>query len=260
VEGIGNKATNHPPTQVTTKALTAPLLRRIEMKKSVLFVALALAATLLPGPAQAKFAPKFTVTLSDTKALAHPALTFHLEFAADDEEIGNFIGYIPKGFDIASDEAIPETTDPAGREKGEVIGSGNIEINAGPGCHPSVPVKEAKAPLPVPATFYERTRTDDESDAGVHAVWFLDIEPANRVRLLVTGSKLTGWKIEGAPTPSDATCNSLTVDLTINAESESGVPIVTNAKKPGPKKFSADIVSQDSPAIAHFDQIINITK
>ncbi|MEA2452957.1 MAG: hypothetical protein QOG04_1667 [Actinomycetota bacterium] len=230
------------------------------MKKSVLFVALALAASLLPSAAHAQFAPKFTVSLSDTKALGHPEMTFHLEFANDDEEIGNFIGYIPKGFDIASDEAIPTVTDPAGREKGEVIGSGNIVIAAGPGCHPSVPVKEAKAPLTVPATFYERTRTDEEADSGVHAVWFLDIEPANRVRLLVTGSKATGWKIEGAPTPSDATCNALTVDLTINSASESGVPIITNAKKPGAKKFMADIVSQDSPAIAHFEQMITITK
>jgi hypothetical protein len=91
-------------------------------------------------------------------------------------------------------------------------------------------------------------------------VWFLNLEPLNRVRLLVTGSKKTGWKIEGAPTPSDFTCNPLIVDLTINPESESGVPIVTNSKKPGPKKFMADIVSQDSPAIAHFEQIITITK
>lgn len=230
------------------------------MKKSVLFVALALAASLLPSTAQAKFAPKFTVSLSDTKALGNPSMTFHLEFAADDEEIGNFIGYLPKGFDIASDEAIPAVMDPAGREKGEVIGSGEIEIAAGPGCHPSFPQKDVKTSLPVPATFYERTRTDEEADSGVHAVWFLDIEPANRVRLLVTGSKATGWKIEGAPTPSDATCNALTVDLTINAKSESGVVIITNAKKPGAKKFMADIVSQDSPAIAHFEQIITITK
>jgi hypothetical protein len=230
------------------------------MKKSVLFVALALAASLLPSTAQAKFEPKFTVSLSDTKALGNPSMTFKLEFANDDEEIGNFIGYLPKGFDIASDEAIPATTDAAGREKGEVIGGGEINIAGGPGCHPSFPVKEAKASVPVSATFYERTRTDEEADSGVHAVWFLDIEPLNRVRLLVTGSKATGWKVEGAPSPSDATCNALSVELTIDAKSESGVPIVTNAKKPGAKKFMADIVSQDSPSIAHFEQLITITK
>jgi len=231
------------------------------MKKlTVLLMAITMGASMLISTAHAKFEPKFTVELSDTKVLGNPELTFNLEFAADDEEIGNFIGYIPKGFDIASDEDIPTTTDPAGREQGEVIGSGDIEIAGGPGCHPSFPVKEVKGPIPVPATFYERERTDEEVDKGVHAVWFLDIEPANRVRLLVTGSKKTGWKIEGAPTPSDATCNPLSATFTISAESESGVPILTNAKKPGPKKFMADIVSQDSPAIAHFEQVITLTK
>ena len=229
-------------------------------KLAVLLMALTLGASMLVTTAQAKFAPKFTVELSDTKVGGNPELTFKLEFAADDEEIGNFIGFIPKGFDIASDEAIPTTTDPAGREQGEVIGSGDIEIAGGPGCHPSFPVKEVKGSIPVPATFYERERTDEEADKGVHAVWFLDIEPANRVRLLVTGSKAKGWRIEGAPTPSDATCNPLSATFTINAKSESGVPILTNATKPGPKKFMADIVSQDSPAIAHFEQIIKLTK
>jgi hypothetical protein len=231
------------------------------MKKlAVLAMALLVPASLLAPTAQAKFAPKFTVELSDLKVNGNPELTFHLEFAADDEEIGNFIGYIPKGFDIASDEAIPTVMDQAGREKGEVIGSGTINIAAGPGCHPSVPVKDAKTVAPVPATFYERALTDEEKDSGVHAVWYLDLEPLNRVKLLVTGSKATGWKIEGAPTPSDATCNALTADLTINATSESGVKIITNAKKAKAYKFGADIISQDSPAIAHFEQLVTLTK
>lgn len=197
------------------------------------------------------FAPKFSVELSDTKRLGNPDLSFHLEFAREDEEIGNFIGYLPKGFNVAADEAI---------DNGTVIGGGDIQIGAGPTCHPSSPIQDPRPMLPVSATFEERDRTDDEADAGVHAVWFLDLEPLNRVRLLVSGSPTTGWKIEGAPTPSDGTCNPLIVDLTINAKSDSDVAIVTNPKKPGPKKFAADIVSQDSPAIAHFEQIITITK
>ncbi|MDQ3964684.1 MAG: hypothetical protein M3277_12365 [Actinomycetota bacterium] len=196
------------------------------------------------------FSPKFTVELTDTKVLGNPDLKFHLEFAREDEEIGNFIGYLPKGFNVAADEAI---------ENGETIGGGEINIAAGPTCHPSSPIQDPRPQIPVSATFEERDRTDDEADAGVHAVWFLNLEPLNRVRLLVTGSPKTGWKIEGAPTPSDGTCNPLVVDLTIDATSESGVKIVTNAKKPGPKKFMADIVSQDSPAIAHFEQIITLT-
>jgi hypothetical protein len=207
----------------------------------------------LVGTSQADdgFAPKFTVGLSNTKVKGNPALNFHLEFAADDEEIGLFTGYLPKGFKVAPDAAI---------ENEEEIGGGDINIHGGPGCHPSSPSDQPKGEIPVSATFFENDRTDEEADSGVHAVWFLDLEPLNRVRLLITGSPAAGWKIEGAPTPSDWTCNPLVVDLTINAKSESGVPVVKNAKKPGPKKFMADIASQDSPAIAHFEQIIKLKK
>lgn len=213
-------------------------------------LAFGLVASAMALPARAEFTPKFTVKLSDTKALANPELNFLLEFDREDEEIGNFIGYIPKGFNIAPDSAIAND---------EEIGAGVIEIAGGPGCRPGFPAPDARASVEVDATFYEQDRTDEEADSGVHAVWLLDLEPLNRVRLLVTGSKKTGWKIEGAPTPSDNTCNPLTADLTINAKSESGVAILTNAKRPGPKKFMADIVSQDSPAIAHFEQVITIT-
>lgn len=229
-------------------------------KLSATAISMALVAGAFAQPARAEFTPAFTVEVSDTKVLGHPALTFNLEFDREDEEIGNFIGYIPKGFDIASDEMIPATSNQAGREVGEVIGGGDITIAAGPGCHPSFPADDPRVDAPIEATFHERSLTDEEADAGIHAIWFLDIEPLNRVRLQVSGSKKTGWKIEGAPSPSDATCNALSVTLTINAESESGVPIITNPKKPGVKIFKADIVSQESPAIAHFETPITITK
>lgn len=219
------------------------------------FLTAGLACTLvalLAVPALADFTPKFTVSLSDTKVKGNPDLNFLLEFDAEDEEINLFTGYIPKGFNIASDEDVPD---------GEEIGSGEIMIRAGFDCRPgpegAIPVG---AEITVPATFEEQARTDDEIDQGVHAVWFLNLEPLNRVRLLVKGSPKTGWTVEGAPTPSDNTCNPLRADLTINAQSESGVPIVTNPAKGGKKLFMADISSQDSPTVAHFEQIIKITK
>ena len=231
------------------------------MKKSLVLMALTLAMALMAGAAQAAFAPKFTVELSDTKKLGNPALTFHLEFAEDDEEIGLFTGFIPRGFTIAGDEAIPTVMDQAGREKGEEIGSGEITIAAGPACRGAQPGGQIpfKTNATIPATFYERARTDDQIDSGVHAVWFLDIEPASRVTLEVKGSPLTGWTVSGAPPPSDQTCNPLIADLTINATSESGVKIITNPKRAGRKKFMADISSQDSATVAHFEQIITIT-
>lgn len=220
---------------------------------------------LLPGLAMAQFTPVFTMTISDTKVLGHPQVDLHLEFDADDEEIGNFQLVLPKGYNVAGDDAIPDAPPPLpipGLANGEVIGQGTVSIQAGFACRPG---PEGGIPLSVPinnleATIHERARTDEEIDAGVHAVWFLDLEPLNRVRLLVKGSPLTGWTIEGAPTPSDNTCNPLTVDLTINPASESGVPLITNPSKPGKKILIANITGQDTGAVATFTQLVKITR
>ena len=224
-------------------------------------MALTLVMALMAGVRQAKFAPKFTVELSDTKALGNPAMTFHLEFAEDDEEIGLFTGFLPKGFTIAGDEDDPRTTNEAGQEVGEVIGSGEIAIAAGPTCHPGpeggIPSKQTSRSLRRSTSAVAPTK---RSTSGVHAVWLLDLEPAQPCASPGQGSPPPGGRSAVHPDPSDNTCNPLIVDLTINATSESGVKIITNPKKPGKKKFMADISSQDSPTIAHFEQIITITK
>lgn len=242
------------------------------MRRRLMPLALAAGISLVTaGVAHAQFTPQFSMEMSDTKVLGNPQIDLHLEFDADDEEIGNFILTIPKGFNVASDEQVPDKppTIPGippnsfvpGASDGEVIGGGTITIEAGPACRPGpegqIPVS---GPVPLDATIYERARTDEEADAGVHAVWFLDLEPANRVRLIVRGTPATGWTVEGAPTPSDNTCNPLTVDLTINSKSESGVPLITNPAKPGKATFTATINSQDSPAVANFTTVVKITK
>lgn len=232
--------------------------------KKILFASAAI-SLLVAGVAQAAFAPSFTLKLSDTKVSANPTLDIHLEFTAEDEEIGNFQLLLPKGFNIAADDEIKNGQGGPGpfaaKFGQEKIGGGTVKIQAGPDCRPgpegAIPVS---APATISATIYEVARTDDEADAGVHAVWLLDLEPLNRVRLLVRGDVLTGWSIEGAPTPSDNTCNPLTVDLKINGKSESGVPVITNPVKAGKKVIVANIVSQDSPAIATFKVPVKITK
>jgi hypothetical protein len=204
----------------------------------------------LAGTALADFSPQFNLEVSNKKVKGHPALDIHLEFDAEDEEIGNFMMDFPKGYGVASDAKVPDD---------EEIGSGTVTIEGGPGCNPmgeGLPT----APVTLPATIFERARTDEEIDAGVHAVWLLDLEPLNRVRLLVSGSKKTGWHIEGAPTPSDQTCNPLIVDLTINDASASGVPLVTNPRKADTYKVKAQIISQDSGAVAKFTEKIKIKK
>lgn len=229
----------------------------------LLGAALALALA-FSGTALAKFEPKFDLTLSDLTRGGNPQADIHLEFAEDDEEIGNFKMTLPKGTVIASDEDIPDAAGPIpGREElsGEEIGGGTVTIRAGFDCRPgpegAIPIG---TPVTLDATIYERPRTDSEEDEGVHAVWFLDLEPANRVRLLVKGSPQTGWTVEGAPTPSDNTCNPLEVDLTINAQSESGVPIITNPLKGKKMVVTAEIQSQDSPELAKFKKVFKLTK
>lgn len=225
-------------------------------------LASAVLSLLVAGAAHAAFAPKFTLAFSDTKVKANPTLDIHIEFSAEDEEIGNFQLLLPKGFNVAADEDIENAAGGPGPLTGdEVIGEGTVTIQAGFACRPGpeggIPVS---APVTIDATLYEKARTDDEADAGVHAVWLLDLEPLNRVRLLVKGSPKAGWSIEGAPTPSDNTCNPLTVDLKINGKSESGVPLITNPSKAGKKVVITNIISQDSPAIATFKTPVKITK
>lgn len=203
------------------------------------------------GTALADFSPQFTLKVSDKKVKGHPALDIHLEFDSEDEEIGNFIMMFPKGYGVASDAKITDD---------EEVGSGSVTIEAGPGCHPTAGDIPVTGPVTLPATIFEKARSDEEADAGVHAVWLLDLEPLNRVRLLITGSKKTGWRVEGAPTPSDNTCNPLVVDLTINDQSASGVPLVTNPRTPGIYKVKAQIVSQDSGTVAKFTERIRIKK
>lgn len=232
------------------------------MSRKLKILGLGLALSLTTTAAWADFSPAFEMSMSDTKVKANPNVDIHLEFDEEDEEIGNFTLKLPAGFDIASDEEIEPTQNAAGQEEGEVIGGGTISIAAGFACRPgpegAIPVKVQLENIE--ATLHERSRTDEEADSGVHAVWFLDLEPLNRVRLLISGSPTTGWTISGAPTPSDNTCNPLVVDLTINGKSESGVPVITNPAKAGKKVVVAEIQSQDSPTVATFKQVVKITK
>ncbi|HEV2756515.1 MAG TPA: hypothetical protein VG318_12165 [Actinomycetota bacterium] len=232
-------------------------------KKALAVGGLATALTMLAGVAYADFSPAFDLTLSDTKVNGNPSFDIHLEFDENDEEIANFKMTIPKGYVIAGDEDIAEESTVPGQpaRHGADIGGGTVTIAAGTACRPGpeggIPLKQ---PVTINAEIYERSRTDDEADSGVHAVWFLDLEPANRVRLLVTGSPETGWTVEGAPTASDNTCNPLVVDLTIEGKTADGTPVITNPAKSGKAKFTAEIFSQDSPAIATFNEVFKITK
>ena len=224
---------------------------------------LALAAALVvvgAGSASAKFAPTFELQVSPTKAGANPTLTTKLRFAEDDDEIGLYTLHVPAGYSIATDQQVPDVPARPGRPAGDLLGSGSVTIDAGPGCNPSFPVRSAHRPVTIAAKIYERPVTADEKGTGAVAAWVLDIEPLNRVRLLVKGSAAKGYTVSGAPTPSDNTCNPLAVDLTITGVTEGGVKLLTNPSTPGPRTFRATIQNQDGSASVSYSKVVITTR
>lgn len=224
---------------------------------------LALAAALAvlgAGSASAKFTPTFELEVTPTKVLANPTLTTKLRFAEDDDEIGLYTLIVPAGYRIATDEQVPDVSRGPGRPAGDLLGTGSVTIDAGPGCHPSFPVKPARRAITIGAQIYERTLTAAEKAKGAVAAWVLDIEPLNRVRLLVSGSPVRGYTVSGAPTPSDNTCNPLAVDLTINGVTQGGVKLMTNPAKPGPRTFKAIIQNQDGTSSVTYSKVVTTTR
>ena len=225
------------------------------MRKTKWFAAALVASLAVMGSAAygaGDFSPTMTFEISDTKVGANPSLSIHVEQdSADEEELGHVTLGIPKGFDIAADEDIPAATE---------LGTGDIVIRGGTTCRNdganAIPLE---ADLPLPATLTELDRTDDQLDAGVHAVWELDISGVATIVLQVTGSKKAGWKLDGDIPANDNTCPPLVFDMTVNALAGE-VPIVTNSKKPGTKIFTGTFTSQESPSVVTLKSKIKLTK
>ena len=197
------------------------------------------------------FSPTISFELSDARVKANPQLTVKVAQEDGEEELSHVHLTIPKGFSLPPDEAIAD---------GDQLGSGTININVGPGCRPGSPTPTAKAPADLPATLKERDRTEEEQQAGIYAVWNLDVT-AVKIDLAITGSKKTGWVLDGDIPPNDNTCPPFSFELRINSQSTTGgVPILVNPKKPGKKTFTATFTSADSPATLLLKQVITITK
>lgn len=229
------------------------------MVRTPLVVAV-VAGVLAAGAAQAQFTPTFELEVAPTKVKANPTFAMKLSFAEQDAEIGLFTLKVPPGYVIARDDQVPDVPARLGRPQGDLLGNGTVEIAAGPGCRPGFPVAAAKRSITVAAKIFERPVSAEEKGRGAVAAWVLDIEPVNRVRLLVTGNPVKGYTISGAPTPSDNTCNPLNVDLTINGVSEGGVKLLTNPVKPGPRPFVAVVQDQDGTQTATFRKVITTTR
>jgi hypothetical protein len=225
------------------------------MKKALIAVSSLVALALTAGAAMAAYEPKLSFALSDTKAGANPEINIKVsQEDATEEELGHITLTIPKGFNLPADDAI---------ENGDVLGSADLEIAAGPACRND---QAGAIPVSVPVPFsakqiVEQDRTDEQADAGVHAVWVVDLQPVTTIPLEITGSVTKGWKLDGDIPANDNTCPPLSFDGTIFSKSTTGgVPLLTNAKKPGKYVFGGSLFSAESPSVVTVKQVIQITK
>ncbi|MDP9069351.1 MAG: hypothetical protein M3N53_13540 [Actinomycetota bacterium] len=213
--------------------------------------ALALVVAFPALAAAGDFSPEFSFTLSDTRVKANPQMTLKLAQENGEEELGHVTLKIPAGFKLPPDAAVPNN---------DQIGTGSITIAAGPGCRPGAPLGDAKAPFTAPATLREQDRADDQADAGIYAVWVLDISGVTKVPLEIRGSKATGYTIDGDIPPNDNTCPPFSFELKVNSQTASGVPVLKNPRFTGGYKFVSTWTSADSPAVVTIPQRIKITR
>lgn len=224
------------------------------MKKGLIALSSLVALALTAGAALAEYNPKLTFALSDTKVGANPEINIKVSQEAGEEELGHITLTIPKGFNLPADEEI---------ENGDVLGTADLEIAAGPKCR-----RDQGGAIPLAASvpfsgkrIVEADRTDDQADAGVHAVWVVDLKPVTTIPLEVTGSVTEGWKLDGDIPANDNTCPPLSFDGTIFSKSSTGgVPILTNPAKAGKYVFGGTLASATSPDIVTVKQPIKITK
>lgn len=203
-------------------------------RRLVATVGLALATSMLaPAPAGAQdFSPVSSFELSDTKVKGNPAVLFHLEQDAGEEELQSVTLIIPKGFDIAADKDVAD---------GEAVGSGDITIAFGPGCPTGTP---ATIPAPLGVDVSERDRTGDESK--LKAVWVVDIGMGLiQIDAQISGSATKGHRVFAEIPQNEAVCPPFSIDLAINEESGGGTKIFTNPSKAGTYLFQALFVSTE---------------
>lgn len=218
--------------------------------RRTLVAALALVMAFPVVAAAGDFSPEFSFELSDTRIKANPQMTLKLSQEDGEEELGHVTLKIPAGFKLPPDAKVPDQ---------DQIGSGSITISGGPGCRPGAPVGDAKAPVTAPATLKEQDRTDEQVDAGVFAVWVLDISGVTKVPLEIRGSRALGYTFDGDIAPNDNTCPPFSFELKVNSQTTSGVPVLKNPRLAGRYKFSASFTSADSPATVTIPQRIKIT-
>ena len=222
----------------------------MRLNKKLLTLSLALPLALVGSATAADFSPTMQFGLSPAKVKANPELTIDLEQDTGEEELDSVTLTIPAGFKLPKDAQI---------DNGDLLGSADLSINAGPGCGSAVP---GSAPATFPdRQIKEQDVTDEQADRGVIAVWVVDLQPVTSIPLEVTGSPRKGYKLDGKIPANQFTCPPLVFNGVIFDKTTTGqVPILKNPKKPGTYTFSGIFTSQDSPTTKTIKQKIKITR
>lgn len=193
-------------------------------KHAIAIVAGAVILGLVAEAGAADFTPTIEFTLGDLNASVNTSLRVVVEQDAGEEELQSVSLKVPAGFTLAVDQQLTD---------GETLGTGTIEIAAGP-C----PV--GGAPAIVPVDIIERDRTSAEQAQGVEAVYVVDLQPVTTIQLLVSGSTAKGWTLAGNIPSNAATCPPFTFDATFNKQAaDSKAPILVNPSAGGTYEFAA---------------------
>lgn len=195
------------------------------MKRSKRVLALVTGAVLLGLVAEAgaaDFSPTIDFTLVDKKANVNSQLRVVVKQDTGEEELASVEFKIPAGFNLAVDQQLTD---------GELLGTGQINIDAGPRCSGA---PAGSAPLTVPVNIIERNRKANEISDHVDAVYVVDLRPVTTIDLLVSGSSDDGWTLFGNVPPNANTCPPFTFDATFRQRAEdSGTPIIVNPQYGG---------------------------
>jgi hypothetical protein len=221
----------------------------MKRRRFVSLVALAVTLGLMgvEDAGAAEFTPTISFTLSDLKTGANPTLQIKLEQNAGEEELQDVQLELPAGFKLPTDEQIPNDSQ---------LGSGQIVIQVGPGCRPGGP-PGFYGPATVNVRILEKDRTSAEIADGGIAVWFVDLEPVTRVRLLVKGSPTDGYTLKGPIPPNDNTCPPFSFSATINKTAPNGTPLITNPATGGTYQLGATFTGLQG-STANIKQDVNI--
>jgi hypothetical protein len=183
------------------------------------FVAVLVLLVAIPAQA-ADFSPSASLALSLKRVNANPTLTVNVHQDHGEEKLSKVAITVPHGFRIPPDAAIAD---------GEKLGAGTISVALAPACTTQADIN---------VNIVERNRTAAEKNAGVVAVWVVDLKPVTTIDLKWKGNVANGWTATGAIPQNDAYCPPFDFKATIaKSSATSHVKLVRNPSSAGAYTF-----------------------